>query len=108
MNIARSAITHCSPIRTRLYDEIVHSCPKTVFAPISTTPSWLRIFVPSPIQAKRPKRISAPFAICSCSPLPKKTGPSVFQRQPAGVSSRRHAYRHCGGRTGGRGTRRRF
>ena len=34
----------------------MHSWPITVFAPISTTPSWQRILVPSPIQTKRPKR----------------------------------------------------
>ena len=33
------------------------SWPITVFAPISTRPSWQRIFVPWPIQTKRPKRI---------------------------------------------------
>ena len=33
----------------------MHSWPITVFAPISTTPSWQRILVPSPIQTKRPK-----------------------------------------------------
>ena len=68
----------------------MQSWPNTVFAPISTTPSWLRILVPSPIQQKRPKRISARLPICSCSRFPKKTGPSVFQRHPAGVGNRRH------------------
>ena len=35
----------------------MHSWPITVFAPISTTPSWQRILVPSPIQTKRPNSI---------------------------------------------------
>ena len=71
----------------------MHSCPKTVFGPISTTPSWQRILVPSPIQAKRPKRIRPVRPACSCRPRPKKTGPSVSQRRPACVSSRRQAQR---------------
>ncbi len=38
----------------------MHSCPITVLVPISTIPSWQRIFVPSPIQVKRPN-LSLPF-----------------------------------------------
>ena len=34
----------------------MHSWPSTVLAPISTSPSWQRIFVPWPIQTQRPKR----------------------------------------------------
>ena len=34
----------------------MHSWPITVLSPISTSPSWQRILVPSPIQTKRPKR----------------------------------------------------
>ena len=61
----------------------------TVLATISTAPSWLRILVPSPI-SRSARRISARLPICSCSRFPKKTGPSVFQRHPAGVRNRRH------------------
>ena len=61
----------------------------TVFAPTSTTPSWQRNLVPSPIQTKRPKRIVPRLPIWSSRSLPKKTGPSVSQRQPAGVRKRR-------------------
>ena len=67
----------------------MHSCPSTDFWPTITSPSWQRIFVRSPIQTKRPKRIVPRFAICNSSPLPKNTGPSVSQRQPAGVRKRR-------------------
>ena len=45
--------------------------------------------VPSPIQTKRPKLDPAPRPIWSSSPRPKKTSPSVRQRQPARVSRRR-------------------
>ena len=54
MNIARSAITHCSPIEIRWYAEIVASWPITVFFPISTSPSWQRILVRSPTHTNRP------------------------------------------------------
>ena len=63
----------------------MHSWPSTVFAPIITSPSWQRIFVPSPIQTKRPKLTRPRFAICSSQVRPKNTGPSVSQRQPAAV-----------------------
>ena len=40
--------------------EIVHSWPSTVLAPISTIPSWTRIFVPCPIHDQRPSFSIAP------------------------------------------------
>ncbi len=45
---------HSRPTLTCWKAEIVHSWPITVFAPISTSPSWARIFEPWPIQHQRP------------------------------------------------------
>ena len=58
ISITRSAITHSRPIDTCWYAEIVHSCPITVFAPIETVPSWLRILhaVPEPRPAAELER----------------------------------------------------
>ena len=54
ISITRSAITHSRPIETCWKAEIVHSWPSTVFAPISHSPSWTRIFVPWPSHDQRP------------------------------------------------------
>ena len=67
----------------------MHSWPITVFSPISTSPSWQRIFEPSPIQTKRPKRIAPLRPIWSSSRRPRKSIPEVCQRRPALVRKRR-------------------
>ena len=85
MSITRSAITHCSPIRTRWYAEMVHSWPKTVFGAdldhALVTADLGAVADPD----KRPKLSRPHLPICSSRPRPKKTGPSVSHRQPAGV-----------------------
>ena len=65
ISITRSAITHSRPIETCWKAEIVHSCPSTVLAPISHSPSWTRIFVPWPSQDQRPSRSTASRPISS-------------------------------------------
>src|ERR671923_95529 len=53
-----------------------------------TSPSWQRIFVPSPTQTKRPKRTVPRFPIWISRRFPRNSRPSVCQRQPAGVRKR--------------------
>ena len=71
---------HSRPIATRWNDEIVHSCPSTVLAPISTTPSCTRSLLSCPIQHQRPSRSFAPRPISSFTPGPMKHSPSVSSR----------------------------
>src|SRR5919199_1562733 len=80
MSITRSAITHSRPMETCWKEEIVHSWPSTLLAPISTSPSWARIFVPWPIQDQRPRRTTASRPISNCTPGPTKHSPSVRRR----------------------------
>src|SRR5919201_1527418 len=53
MSITRSATMLSRPIETCWKAEIVHSWPSTDFAPMCTSPSCARIFVPWPIHDKR-------------------------------------------------------
>src|SRR5437764_3352665 len=101
ISITRSAITHSRPIDTCWNAEIVHSWPITVFAPIETTPSWQRIFVPCPSQDQRPSSIRALFPIWSVTPGPMKHRPSSESRRPYGVRKRLRSRRtisraYCG------------
>src|SRR5919202_1597193 len=80
ISITRSATMHSRPIETCWKAEIVHSWPSTVLAPISTSPSWARIFVPWPIQDQRPRRTTALRPISNCTPGPTKHSPSVRRR----------------------------
>ena len=61
----------------------MHSWPITVFAPISTRPSWQRILVLSPIQTKRPNSIRPLRADLQFQPAAEEESPSVRQRRPA-------------------------
>src|SRR3954452_622624 len=90
ISITRSAITHSRPMETCWYAEIVHSCPSTVLAPIETTPSWQRIFVPCPSHDQRPSSIRASLPIWSTTRGPMKARPSSFRR---GANSFRRASR---------------
>ena len=71
---------HSRPTLTCWKAEIVHSWPITVFAPISTSPSWARILEPWPIQHQRPRRTLAPLPISNVTPGPMKHSPSVCSR----------------------------
>src|SRR3954454_15615702 len=71
---------HSRPIETCWKLEIVHSCPSTDFAPISTTPSCARILVPWPIHDQRPSLTTASRPISSSTPGPTKHSPSVCSR----------------------------
>src|SRR4051794_13742223 len=62
--------------------EIVHSCPRTVLAPISHSPSCTRIFVPWPIHDQRPSLSVASRPISSLTLGPTKHRPSVCRRLP--------------------------
>src|SRR2546430_1166895 len=53
MSMTRSAMMHSRPIDTCWKAEIVHSCPSTLLAPMCTSPSCTRTFVPWPIHAER-------------------------------------------------------
>src|SRR5919108_6454247 len=80
ISITRSATMHSRPIETCWKQEIVHSWPSTVLAPISHSPSWTRIFVPWPIHDQRPRRSTASRPISSFTPGPMKQMPSVCRR----------------------------
>src|SRR5919197_1097377 len=82
ISITRSATMHSRPIETCWKAEIVHSCPSTVLAPISHSPSCTRIFVPWPIHDQRPSRSTALRPISSFTPGPTKQIPSVCSRAP--------------------------
>src|SRR4051794_3194824 len=82
ISITRSATTHSRPIETCWKEEIVHSWPSTVLAPISHTPSCTRSFVPCPSHDQRPSRSTAPRPISSLTPGPTKHSPSVCNRRP--------------------------
>src|SRR5215208_2352781 len=81
ISITRSAITHSRPIETCWKEEIVHSCPSTVFAPIDTVPSWLRILQPWPTQDQRPSSSSAPLRTSRLHPGPTNASPSSRRRE---------------------------
>src|SRR3954470_10509405 len=81
MSITRSATMHSRPIETCWNDEIVHSCPITVLAPMCTSPSCARIFEPWPIHDQRPRCSFAPFPISSVTPGPTKAIPSSTSRE---------------------------
>ena len=70
----------------------MHSWPITVFAPISTTPSWQRILVPSPIQTKRPKSDLAPRGDLDFEPAAEEDE-AVGAPAPAGRGQQRAASR---------------
>src|SRR5918995_2311289 len=80
ISITRSATMHSRPIETRWKEEIVHSWPITVLAPIETSPSCARILVPWPIQHQRPSRTTASRPISNVTPGPTKHSPSVCRR----------------------------
>jgi hypothetical protein len=80
ISITRSATMHSQPIEMCWNAEIVHSCPSTVLAPISTMPSCTRIFVPCPIHDQRPSLSTASLPISSFTRGPMKHNPSVFSR----------------------------
>ncbi len=80
ISITRSATMHSRPIETCWKAEIVHSWPSTVLAPIETSPSWARIFVPWPIHDQRPSRTTASRPISNVTPGPTKHSPSVCRR----------------------------
>src|SRR5919112_5412124 len=80
ISITRSATMPSRPIETCWKLEIVHSCPSTAFAPISTTPSCARILVPCPIHDQRPSLTTASRPISSSTPGPTKHSPSVCRR----------------------------
>src|SRR4051795_1713696 len=82
ISITRSATTHSRPIETCWKEEIVHSWPSTVLAPISHTPSCTRSFVPCPSHDQRPSRSTAPRPISSFTCGPTKHRPSVCSRRP--------------------------
>src|SRR4051794_17030829 len=90
ISMTRSAITHSRPIDTCWKAEIVHSWPITVFAPIETTPSWQRIFVPCPSHDQRPSSIRPCLPISSTTRGPMNASPSSFSR---GANSLRRASR---------------
>jgi hypothetical protein len=71
---------HSRPIDTCWKAEIVHSWPSTLLAPIDTSPSWARIFVPWPIQAHRPRLTVAFFPISNFTRGHTKHNPSVRRR----------------------------
>src|SRR3954453_20624999 len=81
ISITRSAITHSRPIETCWYDEIVHSWPRTVLAPIDTAPSWHRILQPCPSQDQRPSSSVAPGRTSRLQPGPTKASPSRRSRE---------------------------
>src|SRR5919112_1163908 len=80
ISITRSAITHSRPIETCWKEEIVHSCPSTVFAPIEIVPSWLRILHPCPTQDHRPSSSVAPRLTSRLHPRPTNAMPSSSSR----------------------------
>src|SRR5918997_2302883 len=82
ISMTRSAITHSRPIETCWKEEIVHSWPSTVFAPIDTVPSWLRILQPWPIQDQRPSSSVAPSPTSMLHPGPMNASPSRRSRRP--------------------------
>src|SRR5919108_2434817 len=82
ISITRSATMHSRPIETCWKEEIVHSWPSTVLAPISASPSCTRILVPCPIHDQRPSRSTASRPISSFTPGPTKQIPSVSSRFP--------------------------
>src|SRR5919109_195926 len=82
ISITRSATMHSRPMDTCLKAEIVHSWPSTVLAPIRTSPSCTRIFVPCPTHDHRPSISRAPRLISSFTPGPTKASPSVTRRLP--------------------------
>src|SRR5918998_5370367 len=83
INITRSAITHSRPMETCWNEEIVHSWPSTVLAPIETAPSWLRILHPCPTQLQRPSSSVAPLPTSMLQPGPTNAMPSSFSRFPS-------------------------
>ncbi len=71
---------HSRPIETCWKQEIVHSCPSTDFAPIRTSPSCARIFVPWPIHDQRPSTTVASLPISNVTSGQTKAIPSVCRR----------------------------
>src|SRR3954452_3029639 len=80
MSITRSARMHSRPIETCWKEEIVHSWPITVLAPMRTSPSWARILVPWPIHHQRPRWSLAPLPISIVTSGATKARPSVTRR----------------------------
>src|SRR5438874_858301 len=84
---------------------MVHSWPSTDFAPMSTSPSWQRTFVPCPSHDQRPRWTTAFGPISKCTPGQTKASPSVFSRprkrsfsqaDPAGWDLVREVYPETG------------
>src|SRR5206468_7868957 len=71
---------HSRPIDTCWKAEIVHSCPSMLLAPMWTSPSCTRTFVPWPIHDQRPRCSRASLPISSVTPGPTKAIPSVTSR----------------------------
>src|SRR5215210_3708379 len=80
MSITRSAMMHSRPIETCWKDEIVHSWPSTLLAPIRTSPSCARILEPCPIHDQRPSSTMASGPISNVTPGPMNAIPSVRSR----------------------------
>src|ERR671935_240611 len=80
MSITRSATMHSRPIETCWKAEIVHSWPRTDLAPMRTSPSCARIFVPWPIHDQRPRCTTASLPISRVTPGQTNAIPSVFSR----------------------------
>src|ERR671910_414347 len=83
ISMTRSAITHSRPIDTCWNEEIVHSWPSTVLAPIETVPSWLRILHPCPTHDQRPSSTVARSPTSMLHRGPMNASPSSFSLLPS-------------------------
>jgi hypothetical protein len=80
ITITRSAMMHSRPTDTCWNAEIVHSWPKTVLAPMDSSPSWTRTLQPWPSHDQRPSVTRAPLPISNLTPGQTKHSPSVCSR----------------------------